>query len=66
MQFISGHGNFKAKLAFFRLIEDPWCTTSGVGVEETGWHVLPPMKNNLSKEHVLNNRKTDSKSDYNY
>ena len=28
--FISGHGNFKAKLATFRLIEDPWCTTTCV------------------------------------
>ena len=39
-QLLSGHGNFKAKLASFRLVEDPWCATCGEGIEETAWHVL--------------------------
>ena len=39
-QFLSGHGNFNARLASFRLVAEPWCSTCGVGVEETAWHVL--------------------------
>ena len=39
-QFLSGHGNFKARLAAFRLAADPWCGHCGDGVEETAWHVL--------------------------
>lgn len=37
---MSGPANFRAKLASFRLVEDPWCATCGEGVEETAWQVL--------------------------
>ena len=39
-QFLSGHGNFKSRLASFGLVEGPWCGHCGDGVEETAWHVL--------------------------
>ena len=39
-QYLSGHGNFKANLVSFRLVEDPWCARCGEGTEETAWHVL--------------------------
>lgn len=37
VQFLSGHGNFRAKLNSFELVDDPWCNCGEV---ETPDHVL--------------------------
>lgn len=39
-QYLSGHGNFNAKLRYFRLKEQSWCHSCGGDTDETAWQVL--------------------------
>lgn len=51
-QFLSGRGNFEAKLFKFWLKEDPWCTNCENEIEETAWHVF--AKRPLDNDERLN------------
>lgn len=44
-QFVSGLGNFKAKLRGLWLGKDPSCAHCGIHVSETAWHVLAEFPN---------------------
>lgn len=39
-QCLSGHGNFRQKLNYFKLKDSPWCEECGPEVEDTAWHTL--------------------------